>query len=82
MTATNDKQKLPREMDELQLFTIGGTCKSFCADLAVNDKQLPMEIDNGAAVSDILKALSRIISTTVSQQSGRSQSISPVQGPT
>ena len=45
MTATNDEQKLPGEMDELQLFTIGGISKSFCAHLVVNDKQLTMEID-------------------------------------
>ena len=44
----NDKQKLPGEMDELQLFTIGGTSKPFSADLVVNDKHLTMEIDTGA----------------------------------
>ena len=48
MTATNDEQKLP---GEIQLFTSGGTSKPFCADLVVNDKQLTMEIDTGAAVS-------------------------------
>ena len=52
VTATNDEQKLPGEMDELQLFTIGGTSKPFCANLAVNDK-LTMEIETGAAVSII-----------------------------
>ena len=51
MTATNDEHKLPGEIDELQLFTIGGTSKPFCADLVVNDKQHTMEIDTGAAVS-------------------------------
>ena len=51
MTATNDEQNPPGEMDELQLFTIGGTAKPFCADLEVTDKQLAMEIDTGVAVS-------------------------------
>ena len=63
-TATNGKQKLPGEMDELQIFTIGGTSKP-CDDLVVNNRQLTMEIDTGAAVTcyraDISKALSRII---------------------
>ena len=49
MTA-NDEQKLPGETDELQLFTIGGTSKPFCADHVVKDKQLIMEINTGAAV--------------------------------
>ena len=51
MTATNDKQNLPGEMDQLQLPTIGGTSTPFGADLVVNDKRLTMEIDTGAAVS-------------------------------
>ena len=38
VTATNDEQKLPGEMYELQLFTIGGTSKPFCTDLVVNKK--------------------------------------------
>ena len=46
VTSTNDEQKVPG-----QLFTIGGTSKPFCADIVVNAKQLPMEIDTGAAVS-------------------------------
>ena len=46
-----NKQKLPGEMDELQLFSIGGTSKLFCADIVVNDKLLTMEIDTGAAVT-------------------------------
>ena len=53
MTVTNEKPKLPDEMDEIQLFTIGGNSKPFCADLVVNDKQLTMEIDTGAAISFI-----------------------------
>ena len=80
-------------MDELQLFTIGGTSKPFCADLVVNDKQLTMEIDTCCRVTyyraDISKALSRIISTTISRHfedihwrthtsPGRSLSIRPV----
>ena len=38
-------------MDELQLFTIGRTSKPFFADPVMNDKQLTMETDPGAAVS-------------------------------
>ena len=51
VTTTNNEQKLPGEMDELQLFTIGGTSKPFCADLVVNNKLLIMEIDTGATVT-------------------------------
>ena len=49
--ATNDEQKLSGEIDELQLFTIGGTSKPFCADHVVKDRQLTIEIDTDAAVS-------------------------------
>ena len=69
VTSTNDEQKLPGEMDQLQLLTIGGTSKLLCADLVVNDKPFTMEkINTGAAYyrADISKALSRIIATTVS----------------
>ena len=51
VTATNDEQKLPGEMEELQLFTMGGTSKPFRADLVVNDKQLTMEIDWSCCVT-------------------------------
>ena len=56
MTATNVKQKLAGEIDELQLFTFGGTSKSFCADRVVNNKELTKEIDTGATVSLIYRA--------------------------
>ena len=36
--------KLPGEMDELKLFTIGQTSKQFFADLVVNDKQFTIEM--------------------------------------
>ena len=51
MTTASDKQKLSGEMDKLQLFTVGGTSKPFCAGHVVNDKPLTMEMDTGAAVS-------------------------------
>ncbi len=39
VTVTNVKQKLPGEMDELQIFTIGQTTTQFCANIVVNDKK-------------------------------------------
>ena len=51
VTGTSNEQKLPGEMNELQLFAHRGTSKPFCADLVVNDKQPTMEIVTGAAVS-------------------------------
>ena len=50
-------------MGELQLFTIGGTFKLIYADL-VNDKQLTMEIDTGAAIQNYLYKLSHAILKT------------------
>ena len=55
-------------MDELQLFTSGATSKPFCVDLIVNNKQLTMEIDTGAAVSLITEQSFRKIDDELSLQ--------------
>ena len=55
-------------LDELQLFTIGATSKPLCADLAVKDKQLTMEIDTGAIESLITEQTFRKLYPEISLQ--------------